>query len=86
VKHKTWKWDKKGPLQGNRLGNLPTHRVSIYIAFLLLLLLILFLSFFFFFFLVYLGFVVADVRIYLDYPEIRNLMRIVIAFIKIVLS
>jgi hypothetical protein len=58
---------KKGPLQGNRLGNLPTDRVSICIVF-------------FFFF--GLGFMVADVRVYLNYPKVRNLIRIVIAFDK----
>jgi len=62
---------KKAYLQGNRLGNLPIDRVFIYIAF-----------FFFFFFLVHLGFMVVNLRVYLDYPKVRDLMRIVIAFDK----
>jgi hypothetical protein len=46
-------------------------------------LLILFLSvLYFFFFFLGLCFMVADVRVYLDYLKVRDLMRIVIAFDK----
>jgi hypothetical protein len=72
VKHKTWKWDQKRPTcKGIDLA------IYLLIVFLSILLL-----FFFFFFLVHLGFMVVNLRVYLDYPKVRDLMRIVIAFDK----
>jgi hypothetical protein len=56
---------KKAHCKGiDRVGNLPTDRVSICIAFFPLV------------------FMVADVRVYLDGIEVKDLMRIIIAFDK----